>query len=34
MVEFVEMDEAVTLFTQTEQQKDPVILIDNFNVKP
>jgi quinol monooxygenase YgiN len=31
---FVEMDETVTLFTQLEQNKGPVILINKFNVKP
>jgi heme-degrading monooxygenase HmoA len=31
---FVEMDETVTIFTQLEQNKGPVILINKFNVKP
>ncbi len=30
----VEMDDTVTLFFQLEQNKGPMILIDNFNVKP
>ena len=33
MVKLVEMDETVTLFEQMEQNTDPVILINKFNVK-
>ena len=33
LVKFVETDERVTLFTQTEGNKTQVILINNFNVK-
>lgn len=34
MVKFIEMDETVSLFTQLEQSKGPVILINEFDVKP
>ena len=34
MMKFVEMDETVTLFTQLEQNKGPVILVNKFNIKP
>lgn len=34
MVKLVEMDETVSLFTQLEQNKVPVVLINEFDVKP
>jgi len=34
MPEFIEMDEQVTLFAQLEDQGGPVLLINNFTVKP
>lgn len=34
MVKFIEMDETVSLFTQLEQNKGPVVLINEFDVKP
>ena len=34
MVKFVEMDQIVSIFTQLEQNKGPVVLINEFDVKP
>jgi Antibiotic biosynthesis monooxygenase len=34
MVKFIEMDQTVSLFTQLEQNKVPVVLINEFDVKP
>jgi hypothetical protein len=32
MVKFIEMDQTVSLFTQLEQNKGPVVLINEFDV--
>ena len=34
MVKLVEMDKTVTIFTQLEQNKGPVVLINKFDVEP
>jgi hypothetical protein len=34
MVKFIEMDQTVSLFSQLEQNKGPVVLINEFDVKP
>jgi hypothetical protein len=34
MVKLVEMDEAVTIFNQLEQNEGPVVLINEFDVEP
>ncbi len=34
MMKFIEMDQTISLFTQLEQNKSPVVLINEFDVQP